>query len=140
MNKDELLYGLRQCLAQKNADKICFVPRSMLLACIAQIDNENSDETTLFLRIVRQHTTSTEFSILRELAIAQGKAVSFDHLVNVAGTTTHASLWVHMSRIRAKVLTYSWGEIWLVRGIGYIWVHPVIQKPENYQLIPDSTG
>ena len=140
MNKDELLYGLQKCLAQKNADKLCVVPRSILLACIAHIDNEETDETTLFLRIVRQHTTVTEFSILHELALAQGKAVPFDHLINVAGTTSRASLWVHMSRIRAKIITYSWGEIWLVRGIGYMWVYPRTQKPVNYQLIPDSIG
>lgn len=140
MKKDELLSDLLQCLAQKNNEKFCSVPRSLILECIHHIDNTDLDETGQFLRLVRQYTTPIQFAIFRELVLAQGGAVPFEHLINATGTTSRPSLWVHVSRLRLKMSQHNWGQIGQLRGIGYVWLHPTLPQSSNSELPPVITG
>jgi DNA-binding response OmpR family regulator len=70
--------------------------------------------------------TRVERSLLRTMKANAGAPVSEQELRDQADTPkrkplTHASLWVHIRRLRVKLRAHSAGEIQTVRGIGYQW-------------------
>ena len=67
--------------------------------------------------------TYTEFKIFRAL-FQYGHMLTYNQLITVAEINTVDALWVHIRRLRIKLMLRNMGRIDTIRSRGYIYVKP----------------
>lgn len=70
--------------------------------------------------------TFTEYLIFRALYQA-GRMLTYGELMTIAEIKTVDTLWVHIRRLRVKLMLYGMGSIDTIRRRGYILVNPTQQ-------------
>ena len=118
----DALHELTQVM-QRTSSARAYIRIDRDLACGLLEALNRTDAPSSELSRAERYLTYTEFRIFRALYQA-GHMLTYNELITVAEINTVDALWVHIRRLRIKLMLYGMGSIDTIRSRGYIYVKP----------------